>query len=304
MTRHEHGNDLHDRGLAFDLATIMQRRRALMLLGGAAAGAAALVVVGCGDDDKTTPATATAPTGSGSGSPSAAATEVASGSTATVAAIPAGATPASACTGAVPSETGGPFPGDGSNGPNVLTQSGILRSDIRSSFGTSSTVAQGVPLSVVLTIVDTKNSCKPLPGAAVYAWHCDINGNYSLYSQGVTNENYLRGVQVADANGVLTFKSVFPGCYSGRWPHIHFEVYPSLDAANSSRNALVTSQLALPEDICKAVYATTGYSQSVTNLARVSLKSDNVFSNGWDLQMPTVTGSVANGLTAALLVGV
>ena len=56
-------------------------------------------------------------------------------------------------------------------------------------------------------------------------WHCDRLGRYSLYGAGVTNQNYLRGTQEADASGNVTFTSIFPGCYSGRWPHIHFEVY-------------------------------------------------------------------------------
>ena len=54
----------------------------------------------------------------------------------------------------IPEETAGPFPGDGSNGPNVLAQSGVVRSDIRSSFGSSTTVAEGVPLTIELTIQD------------------------------------------------------------------------------------------------------------------------------------------------------
>src|SRR6185312_14870599 len=102
----------------------------------------------------------------------------------------------------IPEETAGPYPGDGSNGPDVLTQSGIVRSDIRSSFGTASRVAQGVPLTINLTIVDTAKGCGAYAGAAVYLWHCDRDGAYSLYSPGVTAENYLRGVQAADGTGL------------------------------------------------------------------------------------------------------
>ena len=125
----------------------------------------------------------------------------------------------------IPEETAGPFPGDGSNGPDVLDQSGVVRKDIRSSFGSSTTTAPGVPLTINLTIQDAA-TCTPLASAAVYLWHCDRDGNYSLYSAAAANENYLRGVQAADANGLVTFTSIFPACYSGRWPHIHFEVYP------------------------------------------------------------------------------
>ena len=129
-------------------------------------------------------------------------------------------------------------------------------------------------------------------------------GRYSLYSGGVTNQNYLRGVQAADANGRVTFTSIFPGCYAGRWPHIHFEVYPSLAAATNVANRVATSQIALPKAACDQVYATAGYGSSVTNLSQVSLATDNVFSDGSALELATVTGSVASGLTAALTVAV
>ena len=137
-----------------------------------------------------------------------------------------------------------------------------------------------------MTILDFANDKSPLAGAAVYLWHCDREGRYSLYSEGVTDENYLRGVQETDDDGLVRFTSIFPACYSGRWPHIHFEVYPSLAKATNSANKIATSQMALPEDTCKAVYAPSGYEQSVQNLSRVSLDSDNVFSDGYDLQMP------------------
>ena len=162
------------------------------------------------------------------------------------------------CTAKVPEETQGPYPGDGSNGPSVLGAAGVVRSDIRTSFAGLSGTADGVPLTIVLTIVSA-STCAPLAGRAVYVWHCDRPGRYSLYSPGVTNQNYLRGIQEADASGRVTFTSIYPACYSGRWPHIHFEVYPSLSAATSVANKIATSQIALPKATCDAVYATPGY---------------------------------------------
>ena len=150
----------------------------------------------------------------------------------------------------IPEETAGPYPGDGSNGPNVLAESGVVRSDIRSSFGSSITVAEGVPATVNLTLLDLTSGCSPLAGAAVYLWHCDREGRYSMYSEGVEDENYLRGVQESDADGVVTFQTIFPAAYSGRWPHIHFEVYESLEAATGGGTLNATSQVALPEDVC------------------------------------------------------
>jgi protocatechuate 3,4-dioxygenase beta subunit len=203
----------------------------------------------------------------------------------------------------IPEETAGPYPADGSNGKNVLTESGVVRSDIRSSFGSSTTTAEGVPLTIRLTLVEAGGDT-PVEGTAVYLWHCNRDGQYSMYDRAVADENYLRGVQASAADGTVTFTSVFPACYSGRWPHIHFEVYRRLDEATAAGQILATSQLALPEDVCSTVYATAGYEQSVSNLARVSLQRDNVFGNdGGVSQLATMSGDVSSGYAAALTVG-
>ncbi len=115
-----------------------------------------------------------------------------------------------------------------------------------------------MPLRIELTVTDTAGA--PMPGAALYLWHCDRDGRYSLYD--VEDQNYLRGVQQADTAGKVAFTSIFPAAYAGRWPHVHFEVYPDLAAATSSDNAITTSQLALPQDVCEQVYATDGYERA------------------------------------------
>lgn len=207
--------------------------------------------------------------------------------------------------GDIPEETAGPYPGDGSNGVDVLSESGIVREDITASFGDASGVAEGVALSIQLKVYDNNaDGMTPYAGAAVYLWHCDREGRYSLYSDGVAEENYLRGVQVVADDGSLSFTSIFPACYSGRWPHLHFEVYPSVDDATTASNKLRTSQIAFPEDVCSAVYATEGYEDSVGNLAGVSLDSDGIFSDGHSLQLATLTGSVDEGYTLKLNVPV
>ncbi|MCU1396662.1 MAG: intradiol ring-cleavage dioxygenase, partial [Ilumatobacteraceae bacterium] len=200
---------------------------------------------------------------------------------------------------AVPEETAGPYPGDGSNGVQVLTESGIVRSNIRSSFGSSTTDAGGVPTTLKMTLVDTSTG-KPLVGAAVYVWHVDHQGRYSMYTQGATDENYLRGVQASDSNGLVTFESYYPACYDGRWPHIHYEVYPSVDSITSASNKIATSQIALPDEVNKVVYADSRYTSSPSIYATVSLATDLVFSDGTTNETPTVTGSVADGYTIEL----
>ena len=208
-----------------------------------------------------------------------------------------------ACT-AIPGETPGPFPGNGTNGPNVLNQVGVVRRDIRSSFAGLSGTADGVGLTVTLKVVDVDNNCTPLAGYAVYLWQCDRVGRYSLYSPGATDQNYLRGVQATDARGEVTFTTVFPGCYVGRWPHIHFEVFRSLEGATTAGNKLITSQLAFPENTCKQVYAKASYAESAKALARVSLATDGIFRDGVEHQMAAMSGNAATGYSATLEVGV
>ncbi|MEV6349522.1 intradiol ring-cleavage dioxygenase [Actinoplanes sp. NPDC051851] len=256
--------EVHDKGLAFDLRTMSRRK----MLAGFTGGVAAVAVGGGMFFDRSTSYADT----------TCDLTEV-------------------------PDETNGPYPADGTNGIDIRTAEGVVRSDITTSFGDASGVAEGIPLTVNITVEDLE--CTPLSGVAVYIWHCDRDGNYSLYSTAIADENYLRGIQEADASGTVSFTTIFPGCYLGRWPHIHFEVYASLDDATSGAGAIVkTSQLGFPEDVCDEAYATDGYSSSVSNLAQITLATDNVFSDGYDQQMATVTGSATEGYTASLTIAV
>ena len=126
-----------------------------------------------------------------------------------------------------------------------------------------------------------------------------------MYSAGATSEDYCRGVQETDANGRVVFKTIFPACYPGRWPHVHFEIYPSLAKATSNANALHTSQLAIPEDACKAVFNSVAeYSASIKNLAQLTLATDNVFSDGYASELATATGDATTGYVMKLNVGV
>lgn len=294
-------------GLARDLPLLLQRRHILKML----AGSTLLALAACSSDSKIATNTAAAANTTGTSGTTAATTDA----TAATAAGNGSATTIASATGATASddatssatcapineETGGPFPGDGSNGPNVLAESGIVRSDITSSFGTSTKVAAGVPTTVTLTIQDTSNGCSALANAAIYIWHCDQDGLYSMYSNGATDENYLRGVQETDAAGRVTFKTIFPAAYSGRWPHMHFEIYSSLADATGGGSPITTSQLALPKDACDVVFASAGYEQSVRNFSQTSLSTDMVFSDdGAAHQIPTTTGSVTDGYTLEL----
>jgi protocatechuate 3,4-dioxygenase beta subunit len=288
----------HDRGLEFDLSTLMSRRSLGMLFGAGGAAAALAACTPGGSGSSGSGSAAGTPTSAATGS---AASSAAAGTTASPSASPTLTRAIAECGAEIPQETAGPFPGDGSNGPNVLAASGVVRQDITASFGSGSAKAAGVPLTFTLTLLDNANGCVPLAGAAVYAWHCDREGRYSLYDSGLSNENYLRGVQEADANGQVTFNSIFPGAYSGRWPHIHFEVFESMSNATAAGQVLAVSQIALTKAACDDVYATPGYEASVANMKRTSLQNDNVFrDDGAIYQLATMTGSAATGYTAGL----
>lgn len=274
----------HDLGLAHDLA-VLQRRRTLGLLGGLA-GAGTLALLGCGGggDDAGTTTTSSSSSSAGGSSTGACST--------------------------IPEETAGPYPGDGSNTSNgsianALALSGIVRSDIRSSIAGATGTASGVPLVITLDLVNTNGGCADLSGYAIYLWHCDAQGRYSMYSSGVTAENYLRGVQETGSDGTCTFTTIVPGCYDGRVPHMHFEVYRSANSASAYSNKLRTSQIAFPLDVMATVYANaSGYGSSASNLAGESLATDGIFADGYSAQLATISGSVAAGYTASLTVGI
>lgn len=254
-----------DQGASFDIKTLVTRRRLLGIVG---AGTGALVVAACGGGGHTS-----------SGNSTATSTD-----------------------GEIPQETNGPYPADGTNGLNILEESGIERSDIRSSLDGGST-ADGVPLTMSFTVTDMANAA-PFAGAAVYLWQCDAEGRYSMYSEGIEAETYLRGVQVADKDGKVTFTTIVPGCYDGRWTHQHFEIYPDSKSATNTDNSIAISQVAFPEDMLTEVYQDSRYRQSASNLKNVSLETDNVFSDGWDLELGTFTGDVTSGYVGTLGVGV
>lgn len=177
-----------------------------------------------------------------------------------------------------PTETEGPFP--------TKVPSSYVRSDITDG-------RTGHKLTARITILNSNSSCAALAGALVDIWHCDAAGNYSEYGgTGMQSTNYqavhfLRGRQTTDANGLVTFTSIFPGWYSGRATHIHVHVY----SANGT--SLKVTQIAFPEGTGSAVAAVNGYTKGLSGYTTNA--TDNVFSDGVSLELATVTGSTAAG---------
>ena len=203
--------------------------------------------------------------------------------------------------GEIPEETRGPFSADGSNGPNILVRKGIVRRDITRSFAGPTDVAVGVPATLALTVMNRRGTQRtPYEGAAVYVWHCDAYGRFSLYDPVIANQNYLRGVQEIDAKGRVSFRTIYPAARAGRWPHIYLMVFESVEAATTGGRPLRTTQIALPGDVSQRVYRRTPYQQSLRNLALSKITADTVFGDGHEHQLAKVTGNADDGLRIAL----
>jgi len=187
-----------------------------------------------------------------------------------------------------PTETEGPFP--------TKNPSAYERSDIREDRA-------GYLMTVTITVGKVSNSCSPLEGAIVDIWHCDAEGNYSEYggmqmqSSNYTNVHFLRGRQVTDANGQVTFTTIFPGWYQGRSTHIHVHIY------NASGTSLKVTQIAFPEGEGSAVLAVNGYGKGLSGYTYNS--RDNIFSDDKNgVQLASVTGNITNGFDLAIQLNV
>ena len=176
-----------------------------------------------------------------------------------------------------PTETIGPYPS--------LTD--LFRSDIREG-------RSGTPLTLTLTVVNSGNDCTPLAGANVEIWQCDASGNYSQYGSQVA-QTYLRGIQTTDANGQVTFTTVYPGWYQGRATHIHVEV------VRNGQSVKVT-QIAFPESANDAVYATGVYAARGSNPTRNT--ADGIFADSIDSELASVSGDPATAMAATFRVAV
>lgn len=172
----------------------------------------------------------------------------------------------------IPSETAGPYPLD------LTTNTNYFKKDIRGD-------RSGVRLNVKLKVLGL-NNCLPMQNLRVNIWHCDKDGNYSGYGTEV-GKTYLRGYQFTDANGEVEFVTIFPGWYTGRICHIHFQVYVSTAYA-------AISQLTFPIASKNSIYTAnpTLYTKGADPL---SFSSDNIFSDGYNYQLASLTPNTTTG---------
>lgn len=260
------------------------RRRALGTLGAfGLMGATGLISCGGGSSSNSSTASSAA---------SSTATGTAASSTAVASSVSSTASSSSGICTLIPTETIGPFPLS-----TLLDNSLVLRENIAED-------KTGVPLQVKIKLVNVNDSCKPVSGY-VYIWHCDKDGLYSGYSQsnnaGQSGKTYCRGVQYTDTNGVAHFTTIYPGWYAGRITHIHFQIF--LTNYGSSARSTAISQMAFPAETTTAVYNSALYTKGQNTSVR-TFAADNVFSDGVEYQLATITGSVADGLVAELEVGI
>lgn len=198
-------------------------------------------------------------------------------------------TPLSSCV-LIPSETQGPYPL-----LSVLGNAAMRRQDTTEGRA-------GMPLLLRLKLVNINANCAPVANAAVYVWYCDKDGVYSGYAQPGTNtvgQTFCRGIQYTDCNGDVEFVTIYPGWYPGRITHVHFQVY-----LNNGGTLTATSQMAFPQAVTQAVYASPLYAARGQNSSVSGFAQDNVFSDGTAYQMLSLDGDTVAGYLGRLAVGI
>lgn len=206
-----------------------------------------------------------------------------------------------------PEETDGPFP---THKPSDLVAQNIISDRV------------GTSLIINIGLYDTGNNCKALQNAIIDIWHCDSKGEYSEYGggdmkmpapgtrppEGVPggprgrrppggggmmqaadhqSEHFLRGRQVTNPNGLVSFKSIYPGWYPGRSPHVHVHVY------NAAGKSLLITQIAFPEEVSLAVYGQVDYASH--GQPDTSHSHDMVFEDSIANELGTITGNIKDG---------
>ncbi|MFD8274554.1 intradiol ring-cleavage dioxygenase [Streptomyces flaveolus] len=198
----------------------------------------------------------------------------------------------------------------------------------------------GVPLILLLRAVDA-TTCRPLQNSAIEIWHCDASGVYSGYTAGgngggtppgepstpppsgaptdpppggghanpTDDMTWLRGIQMTDHQGFVTFRTIFPGWYSGRAVHIHTKVHTggkrTSDGYTGGRTCH-TGQFYFPEG---AVEGTVGLDPYAANtVTRVSLDQDTIYPGtgtpGGLLQLVYDRGHVTRGVVGHITMAV
>ena len=176
-----------------------------------------------------------------------------------------------------PTETIGPYP----------SLRDMFRSDVRED-------RQGTALTLTMKVVNANANCAPVANANVEIWHVDAAGDYSEYGS-QTAATFLRGIQTTNANGEVTFTTIYPGWYQGRATHIHVEVV-------LNGRSVKATQIAFPESVNNSVHTQGVYARRGTN--PMSNASDGIFADSLNAELVTPSGSASSGFTASFQIGV
>jgi protocatechuate 3,4-dioxygenase beta subunit len=126
-------------------------------------------------------------------------------------------TPESACALPTPHHIEGPY----------YVVENRRRSDLRSDDADGS-LKRGVPLRITVRVIGSRaGHCMTMSDAVVDIWHCDAEGVYSDVVDphyNTTGRNSLRGYQITDTRGEVSFTTIVPGRYEVRATHIHLKV--------------------------------------------------------------------------------
>ena len=181
--------------------------------------------------------------------------------------------------------------------------SGFTRSNVVSNIDGSSTQS-GVPLTLTITVVDTKNGCEPYAKAQIDIWHCNASGVYSdIAAESTSSEQWLRGYQLTDASGQVTFTTIIPGWYSGRTTHIHLRIRSTYSDASSTIDGTNTTQLFFAQQLIDSLATSVApYSAEGTN--PTTNATDRVYSDEVDgATLLTLVGDSTNGYAASITIG-
>jgi protocatechuate 3,4-dioxygenase beta subunit len=177
----------------------------------------------------------------------------------------------------------------------------LNRSDVRTNSANNS-VKEGIPLTLnVLVTSVANNSCTPIEGAQVDIWHCDAQGQYSGVSDpssDTSGQDFLRGYQLTDANGIVQFQTIYPGWYSGRAVHIHFTI--RTQGAERAEYQF-TSQFFCDDTLTDQIHALEPYASKGQRDTRNS--NDNIFSGGGDQLLLNLQGNATSGYTGSMSIG-
>ena len=292
-----HDSDLHDDDKP--VGHILNRRELLALVG----ATGFITIVGCGGGSSTTSATGTSATSTSGVTSTGAASETSSSGTTTTAGGSGTTTSGSMNVVVTPAVTEGPFFVD-----ENLNRSNLVTGTTRAS------VINGLPLVLNLGVYTVANSiATPLSGAHVDIWHADGVGTYSdessgnIQSESTTGQTWLRGYQVTDTNGAVSFTTIYPGWYQGRAVHIHFKVR-TYDASGNKTHEF-TSQLFFDDTLSDTVLANSPYNTRGTRQVRNA--NDSVYTAaetdgttvGSHLLLPLTKATSGTGYTGAFNIG-